>query len=234
MNKILICILILISSACNAQDPPITLKHAPGDTAAAFKRKNYTLLTYITNNFPINGATEFWIVPKKEGETYELTATNSMVMNSKEGNKILVVPNKETFELSIKKDGKVIEKIEFKATELEEPTIGAYVMESSESIKTIPIKTDSINFILYQPNDKYRRIYPKDCQYTSDSLTISLLRGNNNLKTETTKNGIITLRNFRLQKGDKLIIKAFNVKRRNFRGMSFPVSNTIKKEYIIK
>jgi hypothetical protein len=236
MKELFTLAIILLIFSCSGQNNTnsVTLKHSPVDTAASFKRKQYILYSYIPNYFPIDCGTEFWVVPNKNGEKYEFKSTNSMIITSIEGNKVVVIPNKETFKLSIIKAGKVLEEVDFKAKKLKEPTITVYSDSFANDLNIIPIKTDSLQVMIEQPEMKYRRIYPKDCQYSSDSIAISLLREQKVIRTEMTKIGKVSLRDFKLAKNDKLVIKVNNVKRRNFMGELFPVSDEIRKEYTIK
>lgn len=239
MNKLLALLVITFSISCSGQDKPekkaeiVTLEHSTLDTAASFIRKDYTLYTYIPDNFPRSGGTEFWLIPKDTTDEYALEASNSMVITAMKGIMICVVPTEEKFKLSIYKNDALAEEIDFNVIDFEKPQISLYSNQELIKNNSVNLKMDSVWIKLEQPNLKYRRIYPKDCRYFSDSLIISVVRDGKTIKTFTTKDDRISLTNFDLHKNDKLHIQAINTIRKNFLNRPTSIAEKIEKEYLI-
>ncbi|WMJ74005.1 hypothetical protein RCC89_12645 [Cytophagaceae bacterium ABcell3] len=238
MNKLLALLAITFSISCTGQNKPeakadiVTLAHSPLDTAASFLRKDYTLYSYIPDKFPRNGGTEFWLVPKDSTDKFTINASNSMVIKSTEGIRVCVVPADDNFKLSIFKNDLLAEEISFNVIDFEEPKISVY-SEQELAKNSLSHKKDSVLIKIEQPNLKYKRVYPKDCRYTSDSLVISVVRDGKTIGKFTTKEGKVSLLNFNLQKNDSFHIEAFNVQRKNFINQLFPVVHKLEADYQI-
>ena len=210
------------------------MDHSKIDTAASFKRNDFTLYAYIPNDFPINSGSEFWIIPKNKTDKFEFKTTNSILINSNSEIKACVIPQKENFNLIIIKNGKQIETISFRALELKPPTFSVYSKNLSFKDGFIDRFSDSIFVELEQPEIKYRRIYPKDCRYTVDSIVIKSFRADKEINTITIYNGGFNLSKLQVKHADKLVIQAYNIRRKNFINQSIKIMDEIREDFVVK